>query len=154
MPFRSHSESAGGALAETLRKLDDAQRTFATLAPAGVNSAIKQMIATFDGIHHAFVAEYGAPDQARVGGPGSATVGSVDVPSIKECRKLSNRELAVWLTVVTVLCVNISLLVVDRIPRFAPSVAEEGVTPFDGSTVFIPFIFWAWLAYLSRSSNK
>jgi len=98
--------------------------------------------------------EYGSPDFAVADSANSTVADPVDTSNIKESKKLSDQELAIWLTIITCLLVNTSLLAINRISRLAPDMAAEGINPYEGATAFYPIIYYVWLAYLNRSSRS
>ena len=167
---------SGGAAATVLANVE---RTFAAIAPLAGFKALPgvgdlagfKALPGFDrippsllaslgiadmltdvGIRHLRFAEYDYSILTDMDGADSEAANSVGAPYIKRVRTLSNRELAIWLTLITCLLLNISLVALKHSSRMAYLMTEEGVNPFDGSTVPAAFIYWAWLAYLKRSS--
>lgn len=111
---------SGGAAATMLA---NAERTFAAIAPPSGFKALAGLEA---------LAEYDYSVLADTDGLGGEAADSVDAPYIKRVRTLSNRELAIWLTLITCLLLNISLVALKHSPRLAYIMTEEGVNPFDG----------------------
>lgn len=139
-----------GAMTARLKTLADAQRVYGAIAPVQVGSVIKQLIAVSSAIQQLRFAEFGNSSFAATAGVDIAVADSFNTPNIEKSQKLSNRELAIYLTVLTFLFINVSLLAVMHNSRAAAIMATEGITPFSGAAFPVPFIYWAWMVYLGR----
>ena len=79
----------------------------------------------------------------------------LDTGGIDKSRKLSNRELAIWLTAITCVCIYFSLAVARECSSEAALImTADGPSPFDGATVSIPVIFSILMAIIKRYSGK
>jgi hypothetical protein len=73
----------------------------------------------------------------------------------REHRKISQREYAAWLTVITFLVVYISCAVaIEHSSRVAEISATDGPAPFDAAMAMGALVFWAWMNRGGGSSDE
>jgi hypothetical protein len=73
----------------------------------------------------------------------------------REHRKISQREYAAWLTVITFLVVYISCAVaIEHSSRLAEISATDGPAPLDAAMAMGALVFWAWMNRGGGSSDE
>jgi hypothetical protein len=144
-------------VAQVAKAVSEARRSHlsAGLTRAAISQVIRQVIASSTAAQQLRFTEYADtvfPDQSH---PGIVADNSVSSANIKPSQKLSNQELAIWMTIITCVFVYFSLAIArDHDSRIALIMATDGPSPFDAVASLWPFEFLVWMAYFGRSSGS